>query len=120
VFAVVEVRHPQFGEEKHGQDQVDGGEHHLVDHGFDLRGRVFPRPFNRPCHIAGGIGIGGHAEYACQDKDKAKDKQKLLGFFHGFSTSPFMLLLLKKNRKAAFALRSVLFLMIFLRLDRRE
>ncbi len=52
VLSIVEVCSPQFCKEKHRQNQVDGGEYHLVDHGFNLAGGVVPRSFDCPSHIA--------------------------------------------------------------------
>lgn len=52
VLSIVEVRRAQFRKEKHRQNQVDCGKHHLVDHRLDLPGGVIPCSLNRPGHIA--------------------------------------------------------------------
>lgn len=81
VFSIVEVRHPKFGEEKHRQNQVYCGEHHLIDHRLDLPGGVVPRSLNRPGHIAV-CRKSGCAKQQAYHEDKRECQRDFFTSFH--------------------------------------
>jgi hypothetical protein len=77
-----------------------------VDHGFDLRGGVFPCPLNGSRHITARLGMGGCVEQAGKDKGGAKDQQNFFGFYHGFFHISCLLLKKGRTAKLCSALRS--------------
>lgn len=48
VLPIIKVHHAKFGEEEHGEDQVDGWEYHIIDHRFDLAEASFHVPSMAP------------------------------------------------------------------------
>ena len=80
MFAIIEVRHPKFGKEKHRQNQVDCREHHLVDHRLDLPGGIVPRSLNRPGHIA----VCRKSSCAKQQAYHENERERQRDFFTSF------------------------------------
>gem|GEM_PF-5759296 len=85
-FSVLEVGGAQLGKEEDGQNQVDGGKHHIVDHRLDLGGCGGPGTLDGAGHISGtgGKSCGRHQAGHCQDHDKHNDQALIVEFTHRF------------------------------------
>ena len=82
VLTIVEIRHAELGEEEHGEDEVDGGKHHIVDHLLDLVGGVVPCALDSSGDVACSEGGSRHAEG--DQKNEAERDDELSFAFHRF------------------------------------
>ena len=85
-FSVLEVGGAQLGKEEDGQNQVDGGKHHIVDHRLDLGRCSGPGAFDGAGHIPGTCGesCGRHQAGHCQDHNQHHDQALIVEFTHKF------------------------------------
>ena len=89
LLAIVEVRHPKFGEEKYSEDQVDGWEYHVVDHVLDLDRGIIPSGLYRRCHISCARSKGWAGEGEGEDKNNAEKGANFHKLFHKNRLSNF-------------------------------
>ena len=78
VFPIVEVRHAQLCKEKHGEDEVDCGENHIVNYLLDLTRGVIPSPLDGAGDITGSEGGRRHAD--ADQKNEAEGCNALFAF----------------------------------------
>lgn len=91
-LSVVKISCAEFGEEKHRKDQVNGGKHHVVDDGLDLRGCRGPGAFHRSGHIAGAGSKGRGSHHADQQQGQGQHHTKALAFHFAHRYLQFLLL----------------------------
>ena len=71
-FLVIEIRKTQFGKEKHRQNKVDYGEHHVVHNLFYLPRRRFPCVLKSPRDVSRSLceNTKGHCGHSYNREDK--------------------------------------------------